>query len=571
MIAVRICALVAACALLAGCGGAGARAVPIVAATHAASSASVAFAITVPVPSGTPYLPVWGHAAHRHAKYVSYATTSVTIDLIDGTTATRIASQNVSSPGTAVTVTASAPSGTDTFRIELLDGYGNVLSRATTTVVVTPGSNAIAVTALGVPTFVAFAPSTLAPEPGHAGTITLGAAVYDASGVAITGTFDTPVTLSLNGPGAAHFSLSAASLVSSAAASAVTLTYDGAGSAAMRLAATIGTSATRVGAAAFHPNAAGAEPGAALLVADLSGSVTRLDLTSGAKTTIVPASATQATALAASPRGDYAIAGFSDGSIVEYDEAARTLSGGHTATGAATVDALAFSENTGTAYALVGSSSAYAIAAIAPAAGGATVAPLTALPTAALQCGGIASGTNAAGGDVLVIDCYNAVYAGTLTGGFTALNITADGPPQPTFFAPYPVYAGTFNATTFANTGLVGIAGAPPAIAATYATVFGPPLAFDTADQLVATSSSSGLTVSDLSVNGADVADITLASPANAAVFAPAYHSGGTFHPADAELYASDMTAIAGIDREDAIVLQTYSGFTSVSAIGAVL
>lgn len=432
-------ALVTAIAVViavAGCSTGGGSRAPIPGARGTAS-ATVSMSIALPVP-GSPVI-VPRRAGIRPA-YVSTGTTQIAV-YVNGAatpTATFPLPNPSSSPPPTYEVSFAAPYGNDTFQVDLLDSASRVLSRGTTTQTIVAGTNTVDVTALGIPAFAVFRPADAAKRPpvGAASQVPLNLIVADAAGYAISGTFLSPVALSVVTPATAGYTLTSTSVASSSAASAVALNYDGTTSLPARVIAAL-ASGSRDAVTTVRPG--GLATGSNLLVALNAGSnnLYRIDASSfGA--ILVGSTAATPTSLAASPYGRVTYVALQNGAIAVYDGASRSLTG-TLPTSAQRVSALSFSDDGRTAYALLKMASSYAVAAIDAATN--TVGAPVAVPPAATSCNGIAS-TMFSG--VAMVSCDNdAQYRIDTTGSTPAAkalpNVGGPGltqalPPFLTFF-----------------------------------------------------------------------------------------------------------------------------------------
>lgn len=155
--------------------------------------ASVSLFITVP-------------ASNSPARYVSSSTAAVTVtlDSVDGnapapgitTVATTSIAAGTCTSGCAVAAPDSPP-GSDGFTITALDAQNNPLSSFTGVFTITAGiANQLTATLVAVATSLSIGtlPAATA-DTAFAGPVTVTVSVLDASGVAVTGTYDNAITL----------------------------------------------------------------------------------------------------------------------------------------------------------------------------------------------------------------------------------------------------------------------------------------------------------------------------------------------------------------------------------------
>ncbi len=170
---------------------------------------TVPFSIVVPAPTGTKPL------------YVSSATKSASISVNSGTPVVVACTSTCSG-------SVQAPTGSDTFSAKLYDatnGSGNVLSEGTITQTINAGkANTVTISFGGVVKTVTIALAQPQFQSGTAGSTAVSVTGFDASGNAITGTYDSPITLA-NSDGTGATTLSTTSVTASG--QSITFSYNG--------------------------------------------------------------------------------------------------------------------------------------------------------------------------------------------------------------------------------------------------------------------------------------------------------------------------------------------------------
>ncbi len=407
---VAVVAALALCALaLNGCGGGGASVAPHAADAPPARGGTATLSITVP--GGAPALVP--RATGRRPSFVSPGTQKVAVYINGASTPT--ATVNLPAPtGSPATyqISVNAPFGTDTFRVDLLDAQAVALATGTsapTTVAASGPPATVDITTLGIPAFAVFNVPDASTRPPYTGpaTIPLNLVMTDADGYAISGTYSQPIALALS-PTSGGNSLSAATAASSSDAAALTLNYSGSSPAPIRVYVTLNGAAVipqnDVGSVVIRP---GALPtGNALVAYNTAPNVAAVNriLSAGYTSSIVATFTKNVTALASSPDGAESYIGFADGSIKRYDGASKSITA-TIASGGSNVYALTFTDDGGTAYALVQSGSSYGVVRFtfdAP-----NNAPAL-LPPAATGCAGIAAFYYSSG--KATVSCTNATY-----------------------------------------------------------------------------------------------------------------------------------------------------------------
>ena len=407
---VAVVAALALCTLaLNGCGGGGARVAPHAADAPPARGGTATLSITVP--SGAPaFVP---RAAGRRAAFVSPGTQKVAV-YINGAS-TPSATVNLPAPtGSPATyqISVNAPFGTDTFRVDLLDAQAVALATGTsapTTVAASGPPATVDITTLGIPAFAVFNVPDASARPPYTGpaTIPLNLVMTDADGYAISGTYSQPIALALS-PTSGGNSLSAATAASSSDAAALTLNYSGSSPAPIRVYVTLNGAAVvpqnDVGTVVIRP---GAQPtGNALVAYNTAPNISAVNriLSAGYTSSVVATFTKNVTALASSPDGAESYIGFADGSIAIYNGASHAITG-TIASGGSKVHALTFTDDGGTAYALVQSGGSYGVVRFTfDAAQGAPAL----LPATATGCTGIAAFYFSSG--KAVVSCSDAMY-----------------------------------------------------------------------------------------------------------------------------------------------------------------
>jgi len=131
------------------------------------------------------------------AKFVSYATQSISIGLTGNTESTRTI--DVSSGQSTYTLAVRAYAGSNTFTVNLydrVDGTGNLLSTAqVTTVLALNQPNNVGITTNGVPASIQLSTDHPNPRKGFPATIQLSVAAKDAGGDTIVGPFTQSINL----------------------------------------------------------------------------------------------------------------------------------------------------------------------------------------------------------------------------------------------------------------------------------------------------------------------------------------------------------------------------------------
>ncbi|MDB5041298.1 MAG: hypothetical protein JWN27_2024 [Candidatus Eremiobacteraeota bacterium] len=170
--------------MLAGCGG-GSTSGTLTPSPHSGTSATSSVTLNIVVPS-----PASVSSAHRTPQYVSAATKSATVTITPAGGAAG-APVVVNCTLNACTGTITAPVGSDTFDVQLLDqpgGTGNVLSRGSTVnTIVANQSNSVNLTFDPVVKTIKLALVTSSLPAGTAATDTLNITAQDAQGMIIIG------------------------------------------------------------------------------------------------------------------------------------------------------------------------------------------------------------------------------------------------------------------------------------------------------------------------------------------------------------------------------------------------
>lgn len=568
-------------AALAGCGGGGGASSPSLpaASAPARATAKVQFSITVPAATGAPYRTIRPKlGATRRPAYVSPGTTMIEVLLVPsgGGAPTPLGSATIAAPGSGTTqgVTVSAPVGSDTFEIQLLDGTGHLLSDGQATATIGYGQpNQVAVTALGVPAYVTMSPSTVTPPlDGQSHTIPLNVSVYDADGYPIAGTFASSLTLGLQGP-VNDYTLSTTTLASASDAASATVTFDGTQTAPVRI-FVLGVAKAFAAATTFR---GGALPtGNALLAVDTTGAVSRVDARTYAVSTVGSATAggaafTSATALAASPDGHEALIGRSDGQLAYYDGAQKTITGTLN-TGEASVLALAFEDTPSVAWVLTTTTGGgYAVVPIQIGTGGVTGALVGApstLPSSAQRCGAL-SPVSYGGG--VAVACTDATYDFVPGGSWSSTAPGTAALAQQTLGSM--LLGAAYNGTTYS--GLVGfnVGGSALTQAATYPSANGSPIALDTTSQIVYAGVYNGVAAYDVSpgATGGTLGTATLGTQPVAIADYPGLYGGTQPVLGDATVWAAESTgSVAVITTTNFSVAKTVSVGSSLTGIGFV-
>jgi hypothetical protein len=234
-------AIAALAALLSACGGGGGGSSPIPAngsgsqpAQPAQKTGPANMTIYIPLPSQ--------QNKHFRPNYISAATQSMTVGLVNGTTTTNLATVNLtqsspncmvpSSGGLQCTTTVQAPFGTDTFAVSTYsatNGGGSVLSTGEVQATLTAGGTTptVQLSLNGVPASVSLALGTATLPVGTAGSTAVIVQALDASNNLIIGPgiFATPISLAVSGDTYSTLALSANSVTSPG--QVVTLSYNG--------------------------------------------------------------------------------------------------------------------------------------------------------------------------------------------------------------------------------------------------------------------------------------------------------------------------------------------------------
>lgn len=224
--------VLAAVALLAGCGGGGAGSAmtpstPVPLQSPPAPATNAQFSIAIPAASVS-------SAARVRPQYMSAATRSVTIAVKGGA---NLGTFDVSSGSKLCTgasdgsrtcmLAVQAPSGNDTFKVTAYDqpgGGGNALASGSIEQSISASQSTIKVSLTGITSAIRLALQNGLPASGKPASIPVIVQAIDADGNTILGTYDRTITLADN-DSSRHTHLSATSITASD--TAVTLSYDG--------------------------------------------------------------------------------------------------------------------------------------------------------------------------------------------------------------------------------------------------------------------------------------------------------------------------------------------------------
>ncbi len=206
---------------LAACGGGGGTTPATVPTRLTAPTQPQSVVVSISIPSRS-------SAAKRAPQYISpgTATMQVAVSPGPGVVAPSPSSTTVPCSGSTCTATVGAYPGQNTFTVNLYDGNSpaTLLSTATHTATIAAGMNAINLSFGGVPASVTLTASPANFTSGTAGSSTLTVSAVDADGYLISGTYASPIPLTVTPTG--YVTLSPTSVASST--QTVTATYNGA-------------------------------------------------------------------------------------------------------------------------------------------------------------------------------------------------------------------------------------------------------------------------------------------------------------------------------------------------------